>query len=233
LGVVVSWLGILLLVIVVALIAAVKYLPWWALLSIVAVLGITWKYIGAIIVWFWMRRVGKVMAGAMEGATFELHALRAVPPPSAEQLKKYEEESERDAPKHDDELGEDEDPIEAMPDEPPEARHWYEMEITVTPAIAGDEAGGWDPDALMLLPEGTPRGEIAETIYIAHVELIEPDRTAPRLWRTCFEACRLRFLLGVRPGTKRMVFRYMFFTDLGQVIELPPPAEQLSIPRAE
>jgi hypothetical protein len=220
----VPWFWIILVALLAVFIVAVRELPWWGVILLVLGLFAAAPYIGRLVLAFYVRKVGRELAAALRGATVEVAEVRAVPPPDAALLKQYEEEMGVD------EEGDEEDDTL---DEPPEARHWYELTATITPASGTEDSAGWDPDTLLLVPPETPKGEITQACYIARVEIIEPHRTVPREGRMCFEGTQLRFLLGVVPGTKRLSLRYMFIEEIGDAIELPPPVELPATPRAD
>jgi hypothetical protein len=215
----VPWIWIIIIVLLSAFIIAVRELPWWGVVLLVGGIIAGAPYVGRLILFFYVRKVGREMASALHSATIEVIEIRAVPPPSAEELKKYEEEKDDPEEEDDEEAGAD---LGGF-DEQPEARHWYELNVVITPASRQEDSSYWQPDSLMMVPPKMPRGEISDACYIAKVDIIEPDRKVPRQGQTCFDPTQLRLLLGVKPGTTRLVFRYMFIEEFGEVIELPAP----------
>jgi hypothetical protein len=216
----VPWISILVVLLLVAFVAAVKYLPWWALIVIGVVIVLGWKYVAALIFAFFVRRVAREMMGALKDATIEVHDARAVPPPTRDQLEQYDRE-----------CGVDEDDDVGGADDAPELRNWFEVEFTVQcKPVAEGQDGFWNADSLSLVPVDTPSGEISDAVWRARLEFIEPERTVPRQGHTCFEPTRLKFLIGVIPSTERLACRYMVFEDLGGTINLPPPLERPALP---
>jgi hypothetical protein len=221
------WIPFILLVLVVATIAAIRYLPWWGVALYFAVLVLGWKYIAAAIFTLMVRNVARDMARALLGARVDVHSLRAVPPPDASVLAELDEEDEED--EEDEDAKEFAESIKDMPDEPPEARDWYELEATITPRdVEPDDDGNrpdWQPSSLILVVPGGAWGEYDLACRVARVEMERQGSFQPAGKLITVGATRLRLLLGAQPGTTRLVFRY-FTENFGDIIELPPPVER-------
>lgn len=212
-----SWWQVILIVVIVLAVLAIKYLPWWVLVILIALPILGWRYIGAGIFVLMFRRTAGQLGKVLRGATVTVHSLMAVSPPDPKVL----EETFRD----DDE--EDEDVVGDALDEPPEARDWYELEVTIAPQprdveSGEDDPGGWQAETLALVPPESGYGEFDVTCMIGRIEVEHEGR-----FRIAGDWCsygpeRLKLLIGVRPGTKQVKFR-LFFQDFGEVIELPPP----------
>ena len=122
------WIPIILVVLLVGAVTAVRYLPWWGVVLFFAVPILGWKYIAAAIFAVMVRQTAKGMARALLGAKVDVHTIRAVPPPEAAALEAMlkgdnEDEDDRDF----------EESIKDLPDDPPDARDWYEIDATITP----------------------------------------------------------------------------------------------------
>ena len=212
------WVAIILVVLLVGLVVAIKYLPWWGIVILFAVPILTWKWIAAGIFAFYVRRVAGDLAKALAGATVEVHSLKAVPPPDAQALEQMLAEDEDE---------EDKDFVKEAPDEAPGERHWYEMEATIKPKFEpaeGEDNPGWPPDSLMLIAPGGDWGTIDDVCLIARVEMEFQGRMQPARRLNAFGQNRVWLLFGVKPGTRQLIFHYLT-ENFGDVIELPPPLD--------
>lgn len=217
------WILVLLFAVVVTTVAAIRYLPWWGVLAYLAVLVFSVPVMFKLGFALYVRKIGLEMASALDGAKVEIHDIRAVPPPSVEELKGLlhgEPELNED--------GEAEpEPEEDFEDELPSARNWYELELTISPDSAktgGDDAQGWSAESLLLVPAGTPHGEITEDMpLVARHEWWENGKYLATENRCFYEPARVRLFLGAIPGSGPFALRYMFFGKLGDPIHLPPP----------
>lgn len=211
------WIKISLVLVLVLLILAVKYLPWWGLLLIAIVFVFGWRHVAALIFFVMVRKTAREMAKTLHGADVEVHSLKAVSPPDPSVLEPKEEEMDED----DEEF---EEQIRDMEDEKPEERDWYELDITIRPQASED--AHWQVEALLLVEPGAGWGEYDATCIIARTEFEAEGRFQPSNNWTAHEAARVRLLFGVTPGTKRLKFRYYGFEEFGDELELPPPADK-------
>lgn len=217
------WILALLFAVVVTTVAAIRYLPWWGVLAYLAVLVFSVPAMFKLGFALYVRKIGREMASALDGAKVEVHDIRAVPPPSVEELKGFlHEEPEPD------EDGETEpQPEEEVEDELPSARNWYELELTISPDPAkteGDDAQSWSAESLLLVPSGTPHGELSEDMpFVLRHEWWENGKYIATENRSFYAPARVRLFLGATPGSGPFVLRYMFFGKLGDPIHLPPP----------
>lgn len=214
------WLGVIFLVLLAAVIAAVRYLPWWALILLVVVVGVSWKYLAAGVLWFYMRKVARELGRSLAGANVEVHSLQAVPAPSTEDLKAMLQ-AEEDEYGDDDEAGEQPpEPEEAV--ENPADWRWYELDLTISPQPTpeGQEDAGWSVGALMLTLPATMWGEFDGYCIIAQIERMDDGRFITASHWQSYGPERLRLLMGVKPGTTQVALRYMT-EPVGEVLELP------------
>jgi len=217
----VPWLAIILIAVLVGLVVAIKYLPWWGIVILFAVPILTWKWIAGAIFAFYVRRVAGDLAKALVGATVEVHSLKAVPAPDRDKLEALLAE-------HDDE--EDKEFAESLKDaadQLPQELHWYEMEATIKPKFApaeGEDNPGWPPRSLMLIAPGGKWGTIDDVCLIASVEMEFQGRMQLATRLNAFGEERVRLLFGVKPGTRKLIFHYLT-ENFGDVIELPPPLD--------
>lgn len=214
-----QWLAIILVVVLVGLVVAIKYLPWWGIVILFAVPLLTWKWIAAAILTLYVRRVAGDLAKALVGATVEVHSFKAVPPPDRDKLEAMLSE---DDDEEDKEFAES---IKDAPDELPTERDWYELEATITPKPwpkEDENDPGWPPGSLMLIAPGGGWGEIDDVCLIARAEMKFEGRMQPAGRLNAYGSNRVRFLFGVKPGTRKLIFNYMT-EKFGPVLELPPP----------
>jgi hypothetical protein len=151
-----------------------------------------------------------------------VHSLKAVEPPDPKVIEEFLADEN---PTEDDEAFDE--LIKDLTDEPPEARHWYELEVTIAPqprelVNEDDDNPGWRPENLILVVPSAGFGEYDLACMIARTEINLDDAWRLAGDRHCYETERLRLLVGVVAGTKAMRFRY-FFENFGEPIELPPP----------
>lgn len=212
-----AWWQVILILVIVLLVLAIKYLPWWALLILIAIPILGWRYIGGAVLYVMFRRTARSLGKVLRGATVTVHTIEAVPPPDAKVLEEAFADEEED----------DEDFASEALDEPPEARDWYLIEVSIEPkpfpaAHEEDDPGGWQPEALALVPEDAGPGEIDMGCRVGRIERqVEGGYRIAGNWCSYGDE-RLRLLIGVTPGLKKLKFCY-FFEEFGGHIELPPP----------
>jgi len=213
------WLTVIFILVLIGVVAAIKYLPWWALIILFVVPLLTWKYIAAGILALYMRKVAGELGKALAGAEVEVHSLEAVAAPTADDLKAMlQDEDEGDGDEYEDDAPEP----DAAPDEDPSAWRWYELDVSITPRppASEDENSGWSVGGLMLAVPDTKWGEFDGQCLVAQVERMEDGRFTPAMNWQAYGPERVRLLVGVRPGTSQVALQYMT-EQLGDVLELP------------
>jgi hypothetical protein len=212
------WITIILILLFTAFALALKYLPWWGIVIMIAVPLLTWKYIAALVFTLMVRRFAGQLAQALAGAETEVHSVKPVAPPGAAALEQMLAEGD------DAEDQEFKDSLKDAADEPPEARNWYELDVSIRPqpTLEGQDNPGWPADGLMLIAPGGNWGEIDDVCFIGKVERRAEGEFRPAANWHAHDSERLRFLIGVKPGTRKLIFQYMT-EQFGDVIELPPP----------
>jgi hypothetical protein len=200
---------LILLLGVVALIAAVKFLPWWAIVLVVVGLVLAGKLLGGKLIELVILRAFKAKGAVLRKANALVHlVVRASP------LEKSAEDEEND-------------------EESKEWQRWphYLVDATITPQPKG--SGGfqmWEPGELWLVPAGTkplnPSGDDEEPsdVEIVRLEIEEDGGFKQDEGMKYGGARRLRALVAVKPGTPRLMFRY-YFEDFGEVL-VPEGAAQ-------
>ena len=200
-----KWFWGILLILVVAVVAAIRYLPWWGVLVLVLTLLVSAPSVGRLMLAQFIRKVGRDLATGLQGATLTQASkpIRPQPPPNREALEEMlDGESDESDGDSDDAFGDpDEGPAGAMRDDPPESWNWYELEITITPRpIEDEDYPGWNAEALNVVPAGTRPGEISDQCLVVNREYEHEGRFERADRRTFSEGARLRLLTGVRPG---------------------------------
>ena len=154
-----------------------------------------------------------VKSGVLRGATMTVHSIHAVPKPP-------------EPPAEDEEGPEDVDDPAAAPEaaEPEEVRHYYAVEVTITPQ-AGEGERVWEPGELLLTSEKLASLEDLED-EAKEVGTVEESR----VWNgTAFvldEECKysggqkLRVTFAVKPGST-MAWLHYYSEPLG-LMALPP-----------
>lgn len=178
---------IVLLVVLVALAAAVKFLPWWALLVGLVLLVALLKLLGGRILEAVFKAPFKVKGKTLRGATAVVHSVEPAAPPAA---------------------SEDEDP---EPDAGDGEGSWFTIDVTIQPVPNDGPFPVWEPGELVLAPPDARPDDTDEDVgHVHNLEIFQDGQWAAD------EACkypgeqRLRLLVKVRPGVTQARFRYYF-----------------------
>lgn len=181
---------------------AIKYLPWWALLGLVAVLAVVAKFAvkkllrKAILIPF------KMKGAALRGATVEILSLVPVEAPTA---------------------------LEDSPDTGAEAssagRSFYELDVTIKPSEQVDGPfQGWELGEIRLVkpesridPNSDESSDEDDSCRIERFDVWQEGAfVVDEGWK--FQGPqRLKLLLAVKPGTRSLKFRY-YFEEFGQLV---------------
>jgi hypothetical protein len=211
-----------LLLLLTAFVAAVRLLPIWLVATLIVVLVFGVPALIRLVIGLYIRKVSRELAGILRGATVDVASVVPIEPPDPSQLDD-DDDDEEDEQEEDSESDATADDVnEKYADEPPSARCWYEIKLGITPQDSSAESGSWDPRSLFFVPAGTPREEISADCRVGRVEREENGLFVALGDRVCYQAERLRMLVGVVPGTLRVQLRYMLIESLGDAIELPP-----------
>lgn len=189
-------IGILLILLIVATIVAIKFLPWWAILGGILLLFVGGKlFIGRIIGGLF-KMPFKAKGAVLKGATAEVHSVAptAKPMPSSDEGEP-EEEDDADKGPHD----------------------FYLVEATITPAGNDGAFKLWEPCSLMLVaPDTKPDGDDDQPYQMLRVEILDEGTFKPDEGMKYGGPQRLKFIAGMPKGTKRLQFRY-YFEQFGEV----------------
>jgi hypothetical protein len=207
----------ILLIVLIAFILAFKFLPWYVLVGLAVVFVVGMPLLGKWLLGRVFLAPFQAKGAVLRKADVVVHRLAPAPPPLY--------------PSHEDDESPEEDvPDEALEKTVPLPRVYYRLEVTISPR---PKAGGfqhWEPGELRLVAPGTSPLDDAdyETCVIERVEIEEDGQFIPDEGYKLAGEQRLRLLIGVRPGTARLVFQY-YLEQFGEVVlsggrELPAPA---------
>jgi hypothetical protein len=190
---------VILAVLAALLVFAIKFLPWWASLSLllVGVLSVRWG------VQHLLRRIfiipfkmkGRVLADAF----VDVHSIEPAPMPVVEF---DEEESDRDY----------------------QQLAWHYVDITITPTQQTEGFTSWEPSELILVPpnakaEDLESGYDSEVCTIHDFKVYTEEQFAEDEYGKYEGAQRLQLHVGVQPDTHQLKFRYYF--ELFGLVTIP------------
>jgi hypothetical protein len=219
---------VLLTLLVVVVILAFKFLPWYVLVGLVVLLGLSAKFLGKKLL-FWMFSLPfRAKGGVLHHARASVHALERV-----------------DVPPPEPETGDEED----LPNkkEQPEQRDYYRLDVTISPKPSAGPFHHWEIGELNLVhPDFSVMadgpGELADLCEIRQravqvnelfasqgddddevVADSQPKKTyqvgdfIPDRGYKLPGPQRLHLLLAIKPGTQRLVFQY-YFEKFGEIL---------------
>jgi hypothetical protein len=180
------------------IVVAIKFLPWWASLILLAtgVVGIRWgaKYL--------LKRVFiipfKMKGKALSGATVKINDFISAPIPAAIQSDD-EEEIDEELQQHYQQLS------------------WYYLDVTITPSKKSEEPGFvcWEPGELMLASmdvkaDDLENGFDSDDFEIHDFKVFADGKFAEDEEGKYEGSQRLQLHIGITPGINRFQFRYYF-----------------------
>lgn len=202
---------LVLLLLLVGLILAIRYLPWWALLGGPVLLIVLFWLLRGRIFWWLLGRLFmlpfKAKGRVLRKASIEVHALRPVANPEQERMKLLEAQAAS-------ENGEEE---EGEPPPPPDIpRLYYELEVTITPRAPSGSFKHWEPGELLLVKPGKRWDEDDDSCKVARLEIDDGGTFQEDEGMKYFGPQRLRMIIGVKPGVAVLTFAY-YFEQFGEV----------------
>ena len=198
-----------LLIFLVVVVLAVKFLPWYILVGIVVAFVLGLPFLGKWLLGRLFLMPFKAKGAVLHKAAVAVHALEptvAPPPQTVREALSYET---------DDEEG---DASENEPAKVTLPRNWYRLEVTVTPRPKVGGFQHWEPGELRLIRPQTRVTDATED-DVCTIEDIEIEENGAYQKDEGFKVQgeqRLRLLLGVQPGIDRLVFQY-YFEKFGEV----------------
>jgi hypothetical protein len=188
---------VILAVLAALLVFAIKFLPWWASLSLllVGVLAVRWgvQHLLRRILIIPFKMKGKVLANAV----VDVHHIEPAPMPLQES---DEEESDY------------------------QQLAWHYVDVTISPTQQTEGFAAWEPSELILVPTHA-KAEDLESGYDSEVCIIHDFKVYTDALFTKDEygkyegTQRLRLHMGVQPNTRQFKFRYYF--ELFGLITIP------------
>jgi len=204
-----KWFFLLFLVLI---ILAFTFLPWYVLVGLAVVIVFSAKYVVKWVFYRLFMMPFKAKGTVLHEATAVVLSLEPSAVPVPPQVERLEHKDLSDA---------DEEEFPPPPDEPP--RDYYRLEVTITPKPKVGGFQHWEPGELLLvLPDTKPMtGADDNACSIEGLEIKENGRFITDEGFKPAGEQTLRLLIGVQPGTRRLVFQY-YFEKFGEVV-LPGP----------
>ena len=193
------------------LVVAIKFLPWWASLLLLAlgVVGVKWgtKHLLKQIFLVPFKMKGK----ALTGATVNIHDFVAAPTPS---VSRYEDEAE------------DEETHQRY-----QQLNWYYIDLSIAPLQKSQECAFelWEPSELLLAcmdvkAHDLENGFDSDDLEIHDLKIFQDGRFGEDEEGKYEGTQRLQLHIGLLPSIDRFQFRYYF--ELFGSIGVPTPIER-------
>jgi hypothetical protein len=187
---------------------AIKFLPWYVTLGLVVLFVLSFKFLGGKIVHWLFMLPFRAKGAILHNATVVVHSLEPTdaPPPR-----------EMDAGDEDEEGEEDEEEVkeDAVPEGP---RDYFRLDVTITPQPSKGPYQTWEIGDLMLVaPDYEPMSDDGDECRVEGVEVESNGQFHPDEGYKLPGPQRLRLLLAVKPGTKKLVFHY-YLETFGEVV---------------
>jgi hypothetical protein len=209
---------VVLVALVAALVAAVRYLPWWGVLLTLAgaalALFLFVKFAFSRVLTALFMVPFKAKGAVLRGATALVHSIEPAEAPPAPHDEDEDEMSDEDGP-------------EAEPSRlSPTPRDYFRLDATITPPPpTGRGFQHWEPGELMLAPADAKislDSDDSDDVGLASVEILQGGEFVPDEGMKYFGPQRVRAVFGLEPGaTRRLKFRY-YFESFGE-FTVPQP----------
>lgn len=198
------------LLVLILIILAFKFLPWYVLVGLAVLLVFGAPLLGRWLLYRLFLLPFKAKGAVLRRAAVTLHALdpaaRPAPAETAQLCYQPHEGGEAGG-------GADEQPTER-----PVTRNYYQMVVTIAPRPKVGGFQHWEPGELRLsLPQTRPLKDEDDACTIEDVAIEEGGVFRPDEGFKLHGEQKLRLLLGVRPGVERLVFQY-YFEKFGEVL---------------
>lgn len=181
-----------------AVVVAVRMLPWWALLAAVAGLAVAMPIFLRWGLTSLLKLPFKAKGAVLRNAAVDVHAIERAEPPA---LDPSDEAASAVGP-----------------------REHFRLEVTITPPAASGPFTLWEPGELAIVGPQARAGEPGtgeDDFQVQALEIQEDDRFQADSGMKYGGPQRLRLLVAVPPGQRRLRFRY-YFEVFGNV-PLPGP----------
>ncbi|MBE9032104.1 hypothetical protein IQ266_20405 [filamentous cyanobacterium LEGE 11480] len=198
----------ILVVLVILIILAIKYLPWWALIAVIVLGALT-------IPWALKQGMKQVLllpfkakGQVLKGATVQVHQVQSTNMPTLRQGSDMDVATFADLRERYHQL------------------KWYTVDASISPVKREADVpfSAWEPGDLMLVPpgkkvkdiEGLAENDVSE---IHDYEIYETNRFQQDMEGKHLGSQRVKFLVGVQPGVQTLQFRY--YLELFGEVEFP------------
>jgi hypothetical protein len=189
---------LVLLLLLIAFILAVRFLPWWGVLLFVAALVLGVRWVGGWLLKSLLLAPFRMKGAVLRGAIAQVHAVEPAEAPPE--------------PAMDEAVVRDGDGDGALTVAVP--REYYRIDVTIVPRPTAGPFLFWEPGELLLVPsdsrarEPEPDASTPDEVEVFHEGQFGPDEMGKYPGE---QRLRLRFGLS-RGGPRRLKFRYYFET---------------------
>jgi len=196
------------LLVLILIILAFKFLPWYVLVGLAVLLVFSAPLVGRWLLYQLFLLPFKAKGAVLHRAAVTVHALDPAAPAEAAQLGYRPHEGGGE-----DGTGGD------QPTEQPVTRSYYRVVVSITPRPKVGGFQHWEPGELrLILPQTRPMGDKEDdACTIEDVAIEDGGVFLPDEGFKLHGEQKLRMLLGVRPGVGRLVFQY-YFEKFGEVL---------------
>jgi len=209
-----SMVRLVLVLLLVSVIAAVKFLPWWSVLAGALVLALLVKFLGGRLLRWVLVSPFRAKSAVLKDAEVLVHAVTPAP--------RFESKMSAD----------DDNDGESRADTIPDAQ-FAAIEFTITPRTPEGPFAAWEAGSLELVrsdaapvdPYSDDAATPSEDAVVHSIEWLDGEAFADASDMKFVGPARLRLRVALRPGIRAFKLRY-YFEDLG-VIPRPVDAPLL------
>jgi hypothetical protein len=194
---------LILLLLLVAFILALRYLPWWGIVLLVISLALAGRFLGRYLLRSLFMMPFKMKGQVLRRARAEVHSVEPTAAPAGTELALVDGQADE----------------ETMPPEPAPPRDYYWIDVTITPTPTTGPFQFWEPGELLLVPiDAKASLDDDETYQVGDVEVFHDGRFGPDEGMKYPGPQRLRVRVGLPVGSpRRWKFRY-YFETFGEVV---------------
>jgi hypothetical protein len=211
---------LILLLVLIAFIAAIKFLPWWGIVLFLVAVVLSIRYLGPLLLKTAFMTPFKMKGAVLRGASATVHSIVPTEAPPEPEMTEHQLPSPDDEDDEGDDDADDDDedarPTVSVPHD------YYLIDVTISPAPTPGPFQFWDPSDLVLVPFDAKADMLDDDgeSSLAGYEVYQDGAFGPDEGGKYHGEQRLRMTFGVpRGGPRRRKFRY-YFEAFGDV-ELP------------
>ncbi len=213
------WFRTGLLLFLIAVILAFKFLPWYVLVGLAVVFVLSMRLLGRKLIEWVFSLPFRAKGSALRRATVEIHSIVPCAAPERQPEEPACIESDEIADDDEDDTGEREAGTLIRMIVPDDPRLHYRVEATISPKQSGQLFNHWEIGEVILLRPG--RGlfsRIADDVCRIEALEVELDgQFTPDEGYKLIGPQRLRFVIAVKPGIDRLQFHY-YFENIGDLV---------------